>query len=197
MSESDGVKINRNAMIDSFLNKLGLTLRMIKVEHSVFALPFALISALVAARGLPSWEVLGWILVAMISARSCAMAFNRWADYKFDRLNPRTSKWPLAAGLLSPWFVAAFVGVCSTVFVFAAYMLNRLAFLLSPVALFLICFYSFTKRFTLFSHWFIGLALAVGPAGAWIAVRGDLTFEPLLLSLAILFWVAGFDLIYS
>jgi 4-hydroxybenzoate polyprenyltransferase len=179
------------------VSRIALTLRMIKIEHSVFALPFALISALVAAHGVPTWQQLVWIVVAMVAARSCAMAFNRFADRKFDRDNPRTKNWPLAAGMLSANFVLAFIIVCSAVFVFAAYNLNHLAFLLSPVALLIVCFYSFTKRFTALSHWFIGLALAVAPAGAWIAVRGTLNFQPLFLCFAILFWTAGFDLIYS
>jgi 4-hydroxybenzoate polyprenyltransferase len=179
--------------IDNFF----LVLRMIKVEHSVFALPFALISAMVAADGIPAWDKLLWILVAMVSARSAAMAFNRLADYNIDRLNPRTKNWPLAAGILTQRFVIVFIAGCSALFVYSAYRLNSLAFLLSPVALLLIFFYSFTKRFTILSHWFIGLALAIAPAGAWIAIRGDLAFQPVLLSLAILFWTAGFDLIYS
>jgi 4-hydroxybenzoate polyprenyltransferase len=178
-------------------NSFLLTLRMIKVEHSVFALPFALLSALVAANGNLSAHQILWILVAMVSARSCAMAFNRIADLKFDRLNPRTQKWPLASGALSVPFTIFFVILCSALFVFAASRLNLLAFLLSPVALIIIFFYSFTKRFTALSHWFIGLALAIAPAGAWIAVRGTLNVEPLWLSFAILFWTAGFDLIYS
>ncbi|HEY7161830.1 MAG TPA: UbiA-like polyprenyltransferase [Acidobacteriota bacterium] len=180
-----------------FLQKLRLTLRMIKVEHSVFALPFALISALVAARGLPAPYQLLWIFVAMVAARSCAMAFNRVADRKFDSLNPRTQKWPLAAGLLSLPFVIAFIVICASIFIFAAYSLNSLSLALSPVALLIIFGYSLTKRFTALSHWFIGLALAIAPAGAWIAIRGKLEGTPLILSLAILFWTAGFDLIYS
>lgn len=180
-----------------FLEKLRLTLRMIKIEHSVFALPFALISALVAARGIPLPHQLLWILVAMVSARSAAMAFNRLADRKFDRLNPRTQKWPLAAGMLSVPFVAAFVVVSALVLMYAAHKLNPLAFALSPVALLIVLGYSLTKRFTALSHWFIGLALAVAPAGAWIAIRGRLELQPVLLGFAILFWTAGFDLIYS
>ena len=180
-----------------FVGKLRLTLRMIRIEHSVFALPFALISALVAADGVPAPGQLLWILVAMVAARSAAMGFNRLADRKFDRLNPRTQKWPLAAGLLSSAFVGAFVAVCSLILVYAAFRLNPLAFKLSPVALLIILGYSLTKRFTALSHWFIGLALAVAPAGAWIAVRGRLDLAPALLGLAILFWTAGFDLIYS
>lgn len=181
----------------SFVNKLALTLRMIRIEHSVFALPFALISALVAAGGLPSWEKLSWIIVAMVAARSGAMAFNRLIDRPFDRLNPRTERWPLALGLLSVRFVIFFILVSSALLVYAAYRLNRLAFLLSPVALVIIFFYSLTKRFTALSHWFIGLALAVAPVGAWIAVRDAFDWQPLLLSFAVLFWTAGFDLIYS
>ena len=180
-----------------FVEKLRLTLRMIRIEHSVFALPFALISALVAARGVPAPAALAWILVAMVAARSAAMGFNRLVDRKFDRLNPRTQKWPLASGMLSVGFVGSFVVVCSLILVYAAFRLNPLAFALSPVALVIVLGYSLTKRFTALSHWFIGLALAVAPAGAWIAVRGRLDLEPVLLGLAILFWTAGFDLIYS
>jgi 4-hydroxybenzoate polyprenyltransferase len=179
------------------LRKLAIVLRMIKIEHSVFALPFAIISALVAAKGFPEWRVLFWILIAMVSARSCAMSFNRLADWQFDRLNPRTKNWPLAAGLLSKRFMLLFILGCTALFVFAASQLNHLALLLSPVAIAIICFYSLTKRFTALSHWFIGLALGVAPAGAWIAVRGSLEFLPIWLSFAILFWTAGFDLIYS
>lgn len=181
----------------NFLRDFRLTLRMIKVEHSVFALPFAFISALVASDGLPRPNQILWILIAMVSARSCAMAFNRLADRKFDRLNPRTLKWPLAAGLLSVPFVIFFITICSVFFVYSAFRLNELAFKLSPVALLIIFGYSFTKRFTTLSHWFIGLALSIAPAGAWIAIRGTLDLQPLLLSAAILFWTAGFDLIYS
>jgi 4-hydroxybenzoate polyprenyltransferase len=170
---------------------------MIKVEHSVFALPFALISMLVAAHGIPSGRKLLWIVVAMVAARSCAMAFNRLVDRRFDRDNPRTSRSPLASGLLSARFVVLFVALAVAVFVFAAGRLNQLALLLSPVALAIICFYSLTKRFTFLSHWFLGLALAIAPAGAWVAVRGTLDMQPLLLCLSILFWTAGFDLIYS
>jgi 4-hydroxybenzoate polyprenyltransferase len=177
--------------------KLNVVLRMIKIAHSVFALPFAIISALVAAHGLPHWRVLFWIIVAMISARSCAMAFNRLVDYKFDALNPRTKNWALPRGLVSIHFVVLFIVFSSIVFIFSAFQLNELAFLLSPVALSVIFLYSFTKRFTALSHWFIGLALGVAPAGAWVAVRGSLEFLPLWLSAAILFWTAGFDLIYS
>ena len=180
-----------------FVEKLRLTLRMIKVEHSVFALPFALISAMVAARGIPAPGPLLWILVAMVSARSAAMAFNRLADRNYDRLNPRTQKWPLVAGLLSVPFVAAFVVVCSSILVYAAYRLNPLAFALSPIALLIVLGYSLTKRFTVLSHWFLGLALGVAPAGAWIAIRARLEIAPVLLGIAILFWTAGFDLIYS
>jgi 4-hydroxybenzoate polyprenyltransferase len=179
------------------LRNFALTLRMIKIEHSIFALPFALLSAIVAARGLPSWRQLVWILVAMVSARSCAMAFNRLADREFDRLNPRTRHWPLAAGVLSLRFVALFILFSAAVFVFAAAQLNQLALALAPVALLIIFLYSLTKRFTFLSHWFIGLALAVAPAGAWIAVTGELPVQPVYLGIAVLFWVAGFDLIYS
>jgi 4-hydroxybenzoate polyprenyltransferase len=170
---------------------------MIKIEHSIFALPFALVGALVAANGLPETSKILWIVVAMVAARSCAMAFNRLVDRKYDSLNPRTQKWPLAAGLLSVPFVSVFVGTCCVLFVYSAYRLNPLAFVLSPLALVVILGYSFTKRFTALSHWFIGLALSIAPVGAWIAIRGTFDREPVILGLAILFWVAGFDLIYS
>jgi 4-hydroxybenzoate polyprenyltransferase len=179
------------------LKKLRIVLRMIKIEHSVFALPFAILSALVAANGIPSWSTLFWIFVAMISARSCAMAFNRVADSRFDALNPRTKNWALPAGLLTKRFVILFILVSSVIFIYAAFRLNSLAFLLSPLALAILFFYSLTKRFTPLSHWFIGLALGIAPAGAWIAVRGSLEMLPIWLGLAILFWTAGFDLIYS
>jgi 4-hydroxybenzoate polyprenyltransferase len=133
----------------------------------------------------------------MVSARSAAMAFNRLVDRKFDSLNPRTKRWPLAAGLLSVPFVILFTVVCSLLLVFSAWQLNPLAFELSPVALLIVLGYSLTKRFTALSHWFIGLALAVAPMGAWIAVSGRFDAPPILLGLAILFWTAGFDLIYS
>jgi len=170
---------------------------MIKWEHSIFALPFALCGAMLAADGIPAGRTLLWIVVAMISARSAAMAFNRLADASIDAENPRTRTRALPAGTLSPAFVAAFVLISCAVFVLAAARLNRLALLLSPVALAIVLLYSYTKRFTRWSHLFLGLALGIAPSAAWIAVRGSLDPRILLLTAAVTFWVAGFDVLYS
>jgi len=170
---------------------------MIKWEHSIFALPFALCGAMLAANGLPSGRQLFWIVVAMVGARSAAMAFNRLVDAKFDAENPRTSARAIPAGALSKPFVTLFVVVSSAVLVLAAYELNWLAFRLSPVALALVLLYSYTKRFTRWSHLVLGFALGVAPAAAWIAVKGNLDLRILLLTLAVTFWVAGFDVLYA
>jgi len=181
----------------AILHNLRLTLEMIKWEHSIFALPFALCGAMLAAGGLPSAHQLGWIVVAMIAARSAAMAFNRWADAGIDAANPRTSSRALPAGQLSPAFVATFVVASSAMFVLAASRLNRLAFLLSPPALALLLLYSYTKRVTRWSHLILGFALGIAPAAAWIAVRGSLDPRILLLTAAVTFWVGGFDVLYA
>jgi len=173
------------------------TFEMIKWEHSVFALPFALTGATLAARGSPSAAQLLWIVVAMISARSAAMAFNRLADAAIDAANPRTRTRALPAGSLTPRFVTLFVAVSSAIFMFAAFRLNRLAFALSPLALAIILLYSYTKRFTRWSHIVLGLALGIAPAAAWIGVQGSLDARILLLTMAVTFWVAGFDVLYS
>jgi 4-hydroxybenzoate polyprenyltransferase len=170
---------------------------MIKWEHSIFALPFALCGAMLAAGGLPSLHQLLWIIVAMVAARSAAMAFNRWADAAIDAANPRTSTRALPAGHLSPAFVVTFVVASSAVFVLAASQLNRLALLLSPVALLVVLLYSYTKRVTRWSHLVLGFALGIAPAAAWIAVRGSLDPRILLLTAAVTFWVAGFDVLYA
>ena len=170
---------------------------MIKWEHSVFALPFALCGAMLAARGVPTLHQLLWIVVAMVSARSAAMAFNRLADASLDAANPRTQARALPAGELTQNFVRNFVGLSSVVFVIAAFELNRLAFLLSPVALAIILLYSYTKRWTRWSHLVLGLALGIAPAAAWIGVRGSLDSRILLLTAAVTFWVAGFDVLYA
>jgi 4-hydroxybenzoate polyprenyltransferase len=170
---------------------------MIKWEHSIFALPFALCGAMLAARGVPTLHQLLWIVVAMVSARSAAMAFNRLADASLDAANPRTQARALPAGELTPNFVRNFVGLSSVVFVIAAFELNRLAFLLSPVALAIILLYSYTKRWTRWSHLVLGFALGIAPAAAWIAVRGSLDSRILLLTAAVTFWVAGFDVLYA
>ena len=185
-----------------FLRRVRLTLEMIKFEHSVFALPFALTGALLAVRdgGLAGdllWRKLGWIVAAMVGARSAAMAFNRLVDSDIDARNPRTKMRHLPAGLLSAGFSWGFVAVSSLLFIIAARQLNTLCFRLAPVALGIVFFYSFTKRFTSFSHLVLGFALGIAPAAAWIAIRGSLDPRILWLTAAVTFWTAGFDIIYS
>lgn len=177
--------------------KLRITLEMIKWEHSIFALPFALTGAMLAARGFPAWPVLFWIVVCMVAARSAAMAFNRWADAEIDRHNPRTAMRAIPAGLLSRQYTAGFTIVCAAIFILASSRLNLLALMLSPVALALIFAYSYAKRFTRWSHILLGLALGIAPSAAWIAVRGSLDPRILVLTFAVLFWVAGFDVLYA
>ena len=181
----------------AFFRNLKITLEMIKWEHSIFALPFALCGAMLAAGGIPAWRQLAWIVVAMVSARSAAMAFNRLADASIDAANPRTATRALPVGQLTPAFVSAFVLVSCAIFVLAAWQLNRLTLLLSPVALAVILLYSYTKRFTRWSHLFLGFALGIAPTAAWIAVRGSLDPRILLLTAAVTFWVGGFDVIYA
>ncbi|MCB1022527.1 MAG: UbiA family prenyltransferase [Bryobacterales bacterium] len=186
----------------SLLHKTRVVLEMIKFEHSIFALPFALTAALLALRGLDlpasqiAWKI-GWIVVAMVAARSAAMAFNRVVDADIDARNPRTKMRAIPAGEVSRGFTWGFVGLWSGVFVGASAMLNPLCLKLSPAALAIVCGYSYTKRFTSLSHLVLGLALGIAPLAAWIAVRG--AFEPaiLLLSAAVMLWVGGFDIIYS
>lgn len=180
-----------------FFRSVGTTLEMIKWEHSVFALPFALTGAMLAANGLPRTMQIVWIVVCMVSARSAAMAFNRWADATLDAENPRTRLRAIPAGLLSRRFVGGFTLAMAAVFVLAAAELNRLTLMLSPVALAVIFSYSYTKRFTRWSHVVLGLALGIAPAAAWIAVRGSLDVRILILTLAVMFWVAGFDVLYA
>jgi 4-hydroxybenzoate polyprenyltransferase len=170
---------------------------MIKWEHSIFALPFALCGAMLAARGLPTAHQTIWIIIAMVAARSAAMSFNRLADVSIDAANPRTRTRALPAGVLTRNFVTSFVVLSSTIFVLAAWELNRLAFLLSPVALAVLLLYSYTKRWTRWSHLVLGFALGIAPAAAWIAVRGALDPRILLLTAAVTFWVAGFDVLYA
>ncbi|HTC77820.1 MAG TPA: UbiA-like polyprenyltransferase, partial [Terriglobales bacterium] len=179
------------------LHNLRVTLEMIKWEHSIFALPFALCGAMLAAGGFPSPHQLLWIIVAMVAARSAAMAFNRWADAAIDAANPRTSSRALPAGNLSAAFVVTFVVVSSAIFILAASQLNRLTLLLSPVALAVLLLYSYTKRVTRWSHLVLGFALGIAPAAAWIAVRGALDPRILLLTAAVTFWVGGFDVLYA
>src|SRR5687767_10262483 len=182
----------------TLLRNIHVTLEMIKIEHTLFALPFAFLGAVLAADDLPTLHQLLWITVAMVGARSTAMAFNRIADREYDALNPRTATRALPAGLLSVGFVWAFTVVSAVLFFVAAAMLNRLALILAPVALASIVLYSYSKRWTLLSHVVLGWCLAIAPTGAWIAVRGALDSPiPLLLSLVVLLWTAGFDVLYA
>lgn len=180
-----------------FLHSTRTVLEMIKIEHTVFALPFALLGMLLAAGGWPSWRTVLWIVVAMVGARSAAMAFNRLADREIDAANPRTRTRALPAGLVTPGWVAGFTAASAAVLVVAAWRLNPLALALSPVALLVILGYSYTKRFTWASHLVLGLALAGAPLGAWIAVRGSVAPTPFVLAGAVISWVAGFDVLYA
>jgi 4-hydroxybenzoate polyprenyltransferase len=181
-------------------SRIRIVLEMIKFEHSVFALPFALVGALLAARvggGLPTWRQILWIVVAMVGARSAAMTINRIADIEYDRRNPRTAGRALPKGELSVGFAWVFTIVASAVLVFAAWQLNPLALKLSPVALAILFFYSYTKRFTAWSHFVLGCCLGISPAAAWIAIRGSLDARMLILCAAVTLWVGGFDVLYA
>jgi 4-hydroxybenzoate polyprenyltransferase len=181
--------------------RIRTVLEMIKFEHSVFALPFALTGALLAARftshAWPTWRQLLWIVVAMVSARSAAMTINRIVDVRFDKENPRTRMRALSTGALSVSFAWIFTLIAIAVFVVSAWQLNPLALKLSPVALAILFFYSYTKRFTNFSHLFLGFALGISPAAAWIAVTGRLDLRMLILCAAVTLWVGGFDVLYA
>ncbi len=179
------------------IRKIRTTLEMIKFEHSVFALPFALTGALLAAHGWPTWWQVLWIVVAMVAARSAAMTFNRIADVKVDALNPRTRQRALPAGKLGLGFAVGFTVIACAVFIFSAAQLNRLAFELSPLALAILFGYSYTKRFTWLSHLALGVCLGISPVAAWIALRGNVTLGIVLLGAAVTLWVAGFDMIYA
>ncbi len=172
-------------------------LEMIRFSHTLFALPFALMGAVLAAGGIPPAGQLGWILVAMVGARSGAMGVNRIADRHLDAVNPRTRDRALPQGRIGLGAALAFSTIAFGVFLLAAWMLNPLCFALAPLAILIVCGYSYTKRFTALSHLVLGLSLACAPVGAWIAVRGTLGTPALLLALAVLFWVAGFDILYA
>jgi 4-hydroxybenzoate polyprenyltransferase len=172
-------------------------LEMIKIGHSALALPFAFMGAMLAARGWPEGRVAFWILVAMVGARSAAMAFNRLADASYDALNPRTADRSLPRGRVSRRAATIFIVVSSLAFMGAAAQLNRVCLALSPLALAMVLGYSLTKRFTWATHLILGLGLAISPAAGWLAVRGDLSLAVLVLSGAVLFWVAGFDILYA
>jgi 4-hydroxybenzoate polyprenyltransferase len=178
-------------------NKTATTLEMIKWEHSIFALPFALTATLLAAHGLPALRTLVWIVVAMVTARSCAMAFNRWADAELDAANPRTRSRAIPAGLLSREFVLGFTLMMGVLFIVAAAALNRLTLYLSPLVLAVLLGYSYMKRITRWSHLVLGVALGLAPTAAWIAVRGTLDARILVLTCAVTLWVGGFDVLYA
>lgn len=171
-------------------------LQMIKFEHTIFALPFAYLGAFVA-RGLPSWRQLFWITIAMFGARTAAMCFNRLIDLEFDAVNPRTREWALPAGRLSRAYVIRFTILSVALLLYSAFQLNQLCLLLAPVAVVIIFFYSYTKRFTWLSHFFLGLSLAVAPLGGWLAVNGQMSPLAIVLASAVGLWVAGFDIIYA
>ncbi|MBT7179228.1 MAG: UbiA family prenyltransferase [Nitrospina sp.] len=177
--------------------KLAIIFSDIKIQHTVFALPFAVMSAFLAAGGLPEMEKLVWIVVCMVGARSAAMAFNRIVDARFDKENPRTEDRALPSGKISVSNYALFLVASSALFIFSAWMLNSLAFYLSPVALAIVFFYSLTKRFTAFSHFWLGLAISIAPVGAWVAIREEISFASLLLGAAVVFWLIGFDILYA
>jgi 4-hydroxybenzoate polyprenyltransferase len=179
------------------LRQLGTVFEMIKFEHTLFALPFAFLGMVLAAGGWPEWPTVGWITLAMVGARSAAMGFNRLADRHLDAANPRTSGRALPAGRVTPLFVAGFVAAGCATLLLACWRLNPLALTLAPLALLVILGYSYTKRFTAWSHLALGLALAGAPLGAWIAVRGEIAAPPIALGAAVILWVAGFDVLYA
>lgn len=179
------------------LTQTRTTLEMIKWEHSIFALPFALTATILAANGLPAARVLLWILVAMVSARSAAMAFNRWADADLDAANPRTRSRAIPAGLLSRQFVLGFTVLMAAIFFFAAAELNRLTLLLAPFVLLVLFGYSYMKRLSRWSHLVLGFALGIAPPAAWIAIRGALDARILVLTAVVTLWVGGFDVLYA
>jgi 4-hydroxybenzoate polyprenyltransferase len=178
-------------------HRLKVVLEMIKFEHTLFALPFAFMGMMLAAEGWPEWRVVGWIVVAMVGARSAAMGFNRLADRKIDAENPRTEDRALPAGKVTPGFVGLFVVASVGLLVLAAWRLNPLALKLSPIAILVTLGYSYTKRFTALAHLVLGLGLAGAPLGAWVAVRGEIEATPIVLGAAVLLWVAGFDVLYA
>lgn len=178
-------------------SKVRVFLEMIKFSHTIFALPFALTGAVLAARGLPTGYQIFWILMAMAGARTAAMGLNRLIDAEIDARNPRTAGRAIPAGLIGKGTVAAFILLSVLVMLYAAFMLNRLCLYLAPVALFFLVLYSYCKRFTALAHVVLGVCLGAAPIGAWIAIRGGVALPVVLLGLAVLFWVAGFDILYA
>lgn len=184
-----------------WLRKVQIVLEMIKFEHTIFALPFAYIGAILGSlevhAHLPTWEQIGWVTLAMVGARSAAMALNRLIDRHIDAKNPRTKNRAIPQGLVSVQFVWGFVIVSFLLLLIAALNLNRLAVYLTPVAVFILVFYSYTKRFTWACHFFLGIATASGPLGGWIAVTGQIDGIAILLFLTVALWIGGFDVIYA
>ncbi len=185
------------ASVYSSLQRFKIFLEMIKFPHTIFALPFALTSAFIASNGVPSKYHLFWIIMAMVGARTGAMSFNRLVDMQIDAKNPRTKDRPLPKGLISKEAVIFYTLISFILLIHSAHKLNQLCFYLSPVAIIILCGYSLTKRFTSLSHIVLGLALSGAPLGAWIAIKGSIDVLPLILSFAVLFWVAGFDILYA
>ncbi len=183
--------------MEMFLNKAILYLRMIKISHSVFALPFAFTGAILAASGIPSLKQLFWILVAMVGARSGAMGLNRIIDRDIDKLNPRTKDREIPSGKIKLFDAALFTFISFAIFVFSAYQLNPLCLMLTPLAIAILFLYSYTKHFTWMSHFFLGLAISGAPLGAWIAVKGTFDLEIIPLCIGVIFWLAGFDVLYA
>jgi 4-hydroxybenzoate polyprenyltransferase len=181
----------------TIFSRISVFLEMIKFSHTLFALPFAFTGALLAARGIPSAGQIFWILLAMVGARTAAMGLNRLIDAEIDARNPRTATRAIPAGLLSKTNVALFIIISILLLLYAAYQLNPLCLKLAPVALFFLILYSYCKRFTAFAHLVLGICLAGAPIGAWIAIRGEVSLPPLLLGAAVMFWVAGFDILYA
>ena len=181
----------------SILNKAVLYLRMIKIEHSVFALPFAFAGAILAQGGIPDLEKILWITVAMVTARASAFGFNRIIDRKIDALNPRTANREIPTGKIKLWEAVLFTVISIAIFIYSAWMLNPLCFKLSPIAISVLFVYSYMKRFTWACHFVLGLALALAPLGAWIAVRGSFDWEIIPMVLTVVFWLAGFDTLYA
>jgi len=186
-----------NQVAKLLVSKVRILLEMIKFEHTIFALPFAYLGAFLAAKGPPDLWTSLWVLVAMVGARTAAMTFNRIVDIPFDAKNPRTKDRALPKGSVRPMDAWIMVMAAAGLFFFAAYELNRLAFILSPIVLVILLCYSYTKRFTSLCHLFLGLALGIAPSAGWIAVKGSMGFLPLILSIGVLFWVAGFDILYA
>lgn len=184
-------------LVRQTIQKAALYLELVKFSHTVFALPFAFMGAMLAARGIPSPSTVLWIVVAMVGARSGAMAVNRLSDQEFDARNPRTRERALPMGLVKRGEVILFALGSFALFLFASFRLNPLCLKLAPVAMVVLILYSYTKRFTFFSHIILGLALAIAPLGAWIAVTGEVAVVPIVLGVAVLFWVAGFDVLYA